>query len=139
MPYGRNEKCRKMEKLSIVLRRGMCYTACNFCNLLGFMYRERKRKRLMRYRVISGLTCLFLFLTLLAPAASAAEESWETYAGETYPEEVYVEEIDPEEGNAGETYPEEVYVEELSPEAADLFDYYTNAFAEEKAEVIYFQ
>ena len=29
--------------------------------------------------------------------------------------------------------------EELSPEAADLFDYYTNAFAEEKAEVIYFQ
>ena len=29
--------------------------------------------------------------------------------------------------------------EELSPEEADLFDYYANAFAEEKAEVIAFQ
>ena len=29
--------------------------------------------------------------------------------------------------------------EELSPEEADSFDYYTNAFAEEKAEVIVFQ
>ena len=29
--------------------------------------------------------------------------------------------------------------EELPPEEADLFDYYTNAFADGKAEVIHFQ